>query len=160
MDAVRRDEERFSYALVSAAPLQDSDAAGIGIIFKARDRSTIGTICQALENTDLVTATYEAVMKVLEEALNTGVGRPAIYLDNARVVHQLTGQQPAPREVLALSLRVRAMMNQVGRPQIIAATASVWFSARRLAASARPAGPGERSFGARQLPLLPEDAVV
>ena len=80
MAAVRGGEEKFSYALVSAVPLQDTQATGIGIIFKAPDRSTIKTICQALEHTDTTAALYEAVMTVLDEALATGVWRPVIYL--------------------------------------------------------------------------------
>jgi len=42
-----RNAPGFAYALVSAAPLQDTNAAGIAVVFKARDRSTIRTICQA-----------------------------------------------------------------------------------------------------------------
>jgi len=159
MDA-RRDEEKFSYALVSAAPLQDTDATGIGIIFKARDRSTLKTICQALDSTDEAAAAYEAVRRVLEEALATGVGRPAIYLDNSEVVAQLTGEEEVPRALLATNLRTRAMMHQVGRPQVIAATTSARFTARRLALDAVPAPRGRLRFRPQQLSLLSGDAVV
>jgi ribonuclease HI len=158
MDA-RRDEEQFSYALVSAASLQDRNTTGIGIIFKARDRSTIKTICQALENMDEVAAAYEAVGRVLDEALAAGVGRPAIYLDNAEVVAQLSGEVEVPRALLATNLRTRAKMHQVGRPQIIAATTSARFTARRLAQGALSAPHGRLESRPRQLSLL-SDAVV
>lgn len=156
---VRRDEEQFSYALVSAAPLQDSTATGIGIILKARDRSTLKTICQALENTDVAAAAYEAVRRVLDEALAAGVGRPAIYLDDPEVVAQLNGEAEVPRALLATNLRTRAMMHQVGRPQVIAATTSARFTARRLAQEATVAPRGRLRFRPQQLPLL-SDAVV
>ncbi|MGD9496909.1 MAG: hypothetical protein AB7Y46_11455 [Armatimonadota bacterium] len=160
MPDARGSDERFAYALVSAVPLQDSDAIGIGIIFKAPDRSTLRTLCRAAHDTDATTAAYEAVMTVLDEALASGVGRPTIYLDNADVVRQLTGQEPAPRELWPLNLRIRAMINQVGRPQLVAANAAMRFSARRLAAAADPGSPNVRRFEPRQLSLLSVDAVV
>jgi len=160
MAAASTGEEKFSYALVSAAPLQDTTTTGIGIIFKAPDRSTIKTICQALEHTDTTAALYEAVMRVLDEALATGVGRPAIYVDDPQVVAQLNGEQPAPRELLATNLRTRAVMNQVGRTRVMAATASPRFSARRLATSARGGAPRQHETHGRQLSLLPDDAAV
>lgn len=150
----RRDEEKFSYALVSAAPLQDSNATGIGIIFKARDRSTLKTISQALDDTDQAEAAYEAVIRVLEEALASGVRRPAIYLDNPEVVAQLNGEADVPRNLLAVNLRTRAMMHQVGRPQVITATTAARFAARRLAMDAAPRSSAQMRFRPEQLSLL------
>lgn len=145
---------RFSYALVSAALLQDSAATGIAVILKAHDRSTVKTICIALETADPLAAAYEAVMIVLDEALAAGVGRPAIYIDNTQVVEQLEGRQQPPRELLATNLRARARINQVGRPRLIAATRSERFSARQLAESAV----APRSVSPRQLSLMSEEA--
>ncbi|MGC9318979.1 MAG: hypothetical protein ACP5KN_13180 [Armatimonadota bacterium] len=158
MSAAHSEQKVFSYALVSAAPLQDTNATGIGIIFKADDRSTVRTICTAAQDTDHLTALYKAVLLVLDEALAGGVGRPAIYIDDEQVVAQLEGRSPVPREVLGANLRARAIMNQVGRPRLIAATRSPRFSARRLAESAAsPETRGVRS-PARQLELAPDDA--
>ncbi|MEA3400980.1 MAG: hypothetical protein U9R79_06985 [Armatimonadota bacterium] len=158
MSAVHSEEKAFSYALVSAAPLQDTRATGIGIIFKADDRSTVRSICTAAEDTDRLTALYEGVLLVLDEALAGGVGRPAIYIDDEQVVAQLEGRAAVPRSVLAANLRARAIMNQVGRPRLIAATRSSRFSARRLAESA--ASPDTRGVRSppRQLDLVSDDA--
>ncbi len=157
MTAAHTDEGRFSYALVSAAPLQDTSATGIGIIFKARDRSTVKTIRQALNTSDVAAAAYTAVIRVLDEALAAGVGRPTIYLDNADVVAQLAGEQPVPPELLGINLRTRAAMNQVGRPRIIVARASSRFSARRLALNAQPGETEPPTSPPDQLSLLPDE---
>lgn len=157
MTAAHTDEERFSYALVSAVPLQDASATGIGIIFKAQDRSTVGTIRQVLDTTDVAAAAYTAVLRVLDEALAGGVGRPTIYLDNAEVVAQLEGEQPVPPELRGINLRTRAAMNQVGRPKIVAARASSRFSARRLALSAQQDELEPPTSPPDQLSLLPDD---
>ncbi len=150
--------EKFCYALVSAAPLQDENETGIGIIFKARDRSTVKTICYAVENADELAASYEAVMTVLDGALTAGVTRVTIYLAHPDVVDQLMGQVSPPRHMLGTNLRARAMMNQVGRVRLVAATRSSRFSARRLAESAHPAAGSLGRTDSRQLSLIPEDA--
>ncbi len=144
----------FSYALVSAAPLHESDATGIGIIFKAEDRSTVHSICTSVHASEL-RATYEAILMVLDAALGASVGRPAIYVDSAEAVAQIEGRVPVPRDVLGAHLQTRAIMNQVGRPRLIAATRSPNFSARKLAQCAAPAH-ARRSRPARQLRLMPE----
>ncbi|MGI5817631.1 MAG: reverse transcriptase-like protein [Armatimonadota bacterium] len=155
-------EERFAYALVSAAPLQDTNAAGIGIVFKAQDRSTLRTVCQALPDTDPLAAAYEAMMRVLEEALGTGVRRLTIYTDLADVVAQLTDDAPVPRGLLVAHLKTRGMINQLASVKFIAAT-SDRFSARLLAQSARLPGDGRPApqpppRGGRQLKLIAENA--
>jgi len=157
--------ERFAYALVSAAPLQDPNATGIGIIFKAPDRSTIRTVCQALQHTELLAAAYEAVRRVLEQALATGVRSLTVYVDPSEVVEQLAEDAPVPRELLVTHLKARGMINQLAWVNLVAATSSS-FSARLLAQSARPLGAprsAERaheplSNHAEQLSLIPEDA--
>lgn len=131
--------ERFAYALVSAAPLEDCDATGIGIVFKARDRSTLGTVCQALPHTDVLAAAYEAIMRVLEEALRTGVRRFTIYTDLADVVAQLTNDAPVPRPTLVAHLKVRGTINQLGAVRFVTATGPR-FSARLLAEGAKRPG--------------------
>ncbi len=156
---------RFAYALVSAAPLQDPSATGIGIIFKAQDRSTIRTVCQALTHTELLAAAYEALRRVLEEALATGVRSLTIYVDPAEVVEQLVADAPVPRELLVTHLKTRGMINQLARVNLVAATSSS-FSARMLAQSARPLGARHgadrgsapaRAHAEKQLSLIPED---
>lgn len=165
-----RNDDGFAYALVSAAPLQDTNAAGIGIVYKARDRSTLRTVCQALQDTDPLAAAYEAVMRVLEEALRTQVRRVTIYLDIPEVVNQLAGDAPVARPLLVAHLKTRGMINQLAGVNLVAATNSQ-FSARLLAESARLPGDGrlpgaERPATAsgsariRQLALLPEDALA
>ena len=138
--------DRFAYALVSAAPLQDTDAAGIGVLLKAHDRSTVRTICQALPDTEPLAAAYEALMRVLEEALRTGSRRITVYLDPPEVVTQLTGDGDVPRWLLVKHLKTRGMINQLGSVALKAATNSR-FSAKLLAQSARlpatEAGQGE-----------------
>jgi len=156
--------ERFAYALVSAAPLQDTDAAGIAIVFKAPDRSTIGTTCQALPATDPLEAAYEAVMRVLDEALSTGVRRFTIYTDKRELVEQLTANAPVPRELLVKHLKTRGMVNQLGEVKFVVAT-SGRFSARLIAEGARlpgdsSAAPRRQSSDRRQLELLAEDALA
>ena len=159
--------ERFAYALVSAAPLQDPTATGIGIIFKAQDRSTISTVCQALPHTELLAAAYEAVRRVLEEALETGVRSLTIYTDPAEVVEQLAGDGDVPRPLLVTHLKTRGMINQLARVNLVAATNSN-FSARVLAQGAREVGalahggrpattPGHAE---KQLSLISEDALA
>jgi len=165
-----RNDDGFAYALVSATPLQDTNAAGIGIVYKARDRSTIRTVCQALQDTDPLAAAYEAVMRVLEEALRTQVRRVKIYLDIPEVVNQLAGDAPVPRPLLVAHLKTRGMINQLAGVNLVAATNSR-FSARLLAESARLPGAGRlpgaerpatapQSARIRQLALLPEDALA
>lgn len=152
----------FAYALVSAATLQDTDAAGIGIVFKARDRSTIKTVCHALPDTEPLAAVYEALMRVLEEALQVGVRRLTIYTDFREVVDQLTRDAPVPRPLLVTHLKTRGMINQLAGVNLVAAT-SGRFSARLIAESARLPGndrapaPGRPSRSGRQLTLIPED---
>lgn len=156
--------ERFAYALVSAAPLQDTDAAGIAVVFKAPDRSTIGTICQALPATDPLEAAYEAVMRVLDEALHRGIRRFTIYTDINEMVAQLTSDAPVPRRLLVKHLKARGTINQVGDVKFVTATSNR-FSARLIAESARlpegtPSAPRRTSQDGRQLELLAEDALA
>ncbi len=160
--------ERFAYALVSAAPLQGPNATGIGIIFKAQDRSTIRTVCQALMDTELLAAAYEAIRRVLEEALATGVRGLTIYIDPAEVVEQLAGDGPVPRPLLVTHLKTRGMINQLARVNLVAATNSS-FSARVLAQGARPIGARPSAdrrpattptHAEKQLSLITEDALA
>ncbi|MFO8081945.1 MAG: reverse transcriptase-like protein [Armatimonadota bacterium] len=133
--------DRFAYALVSAAPLRDTDAAGMAIVFKARDRSTIRTVCQALPDTDVLAAGYEALMQVLEEALRTGARRITVYTDLHEVVDQLKDDADVPRWLLVSHLKTRGMINQLGEVKLVIAT-NARFSARKIAEGARL--PGER----------------
>ena len=157
-----RNAPGFAYALVSAAPLQDTNAAGIAVVFKARDRSTIRTICQALPEAEPLEAAYEAVTQVLEEALQTGVRRFTVYTDLTELVEQLTSDAPVPRRLLVKHLKTRGMINQLAGVTFVTAT-SDRFSARLIAESARPPGDGPPAPprtppDGRQLALLPEDA--
>ncbi len=160
---------RFAYALVSAVPLQDSTAAGIGVLFKARDRSTVGSICQALPNTEPLMAAYEALMRVLEEALRVGSRRITVYIDPPEVVRQLEGEAEVPRWALVKHLKARGMINQLGSVKLVAATRP-GFSARLLAQGATPSDEGtcrdskearrnaaDEGRGPGQLSLLGED---
>jgi ribonuclease HI len=88
--------DRFAYALVSAVALRDLHAAGMAIVFKARDRSTIRTVCQALPDTNVLAAGYEALMHVLEEALWTGARSITVYTDLHEVIDQLTNDTEEP----------------------------------------------------------------
>jgi len=143
----------FSYVLVSAARLRD-DCVGIGLIFKARDRSTTKKISQALPDTDLDAATYEALRIALEEAIGAGGGSFTFYVDNLRVVAQLAGEGRAPAELLAPSLQVRALMNGAGSVSVVPVTRTEAFSARRLALQAQVAPvPQVREYVSLQLPL-------
>jgi len=160
--------ERFAYALVSAAPLQDPNTTGIGIIFKAPDRSTIKTICQALPDTELLAAAYDAVRRVLEEALATGVRRATIYVDPPEIVEQLAGDAPVPRPLLVAHLKARGMINQLASVNLIAAV-SEHFSARMLAESAHPVSreagrtpqrPRPPDRDGKQLSLIAEDTLA
>jgi hypothetical protein len=155
--------ERFAYALVSAAPLQGLDATGIGIVFKAPDRRTTGTVSQALVGVEPVEGAYEAVRRVLEEALACGVRGLTIYVEPAEVVEQLRSNAPVPRPLLVTHLKTRGMINQLARVSLVAATSQA-FSARVLAESARPPGfaghEGELAqprSSRRQLSLITED---
>ncbi len=152
-------DQGFAYVLVSAVPLQDTAATGIGIIYKADDASTLRTHCGALDATTPLAATYEAMMRVLDQALGAGVKRFTIYVDNHSVVRQLQGDEEVPREVLGANLHTRGMLHQVGRVRLVAAD-SPHFSARRLAESARPPRSTSISLSPRQLTLLPEDAMA
>ncbi len=152
--------QSFAYALVSAAPLQDTNAAGIGIVFKAHDRSTIRSVCQALPGTEVLEAAYEAVMRVLEEALQVGKRRLTIYTDIHEMVQQLADEAEVPRALLVKHLKTRGMINQLQHVNLVVAT-SDRFSARLLAEEVHL--PGERTSrdipGAEdQLTLMPEDA--
>lgn len=156
--------DRFAYALVSATPLQGTDAAAMAVVFKAPDRSTIGTISQALPGMGSLEAAYEALMRVLDEALRTGVRRCTIYTDNPEVVQQLTENASVPRELLVKHLKTRGMVNQLGEVKFVVAT-SGRFSARLIAESATlPGGdqppPRRPSRDRRQLELLEEDALA
>ncbi|GEM_PF-6032360 len=155
--------ERLAYALVSAAPLQGLDATGIGIVFKAPDRRTIGTVSQALVGIEPVEGGYEAVRRVLEEALASGVRGLTIYVEPSEVVEQLRSNAPVPRPLLVTHLKARGMINQLGRVTLVAATSHA-FSARVLAQSARLPGFGGREgeppqprSSRRQLSLIAED---
>lgn len=157
-----RDRERFAYALVSAAPLQDTNAAGIAVVYKAQDRSTMSTVCQALPNADPLAAGYEAIMRVLEEALRTGVRRVTIYTDLHELIDQLTRDAEVPRWLLVRHLKTRGMINQLAGVKLIGAT-SARFSARMIAESARV--PGEKPLQpnpprGNQLTLMPEDSLA
>ncbi|MFP4250885.1 MAG: reverse transcriptase-like protein [Armatimonadota bacterium] len=153
---------RFAYALMSAAPLRDTSAAGIAVVFKARDRSTLRTVCQAVPDSDVLAAGYEALMQVLEEALRTGARRITVYTDLHEVVDQLKDDADVPRWLLVTHLKTRAMINQVGAVKLVVAT-SDRFSARRIAESARV--PEERADPRShrrqdQLRLSTEDALA
>ena len=152
-------EQGFAYALVSSVPLQDTEATGIGIIFKARDRNTIGTHCEALDDAGTLAASYKAVMTVLKRALKAKVRGISIYVDDPRIIGQLQGDDEVPRELLGTNLQTRAMLHQVGRVRLIGAH-SQRFSARRLAESARMRALDAAPRSARQLTLLPEDALA
>lgn len=156
MDAVHS-MKGFAYALVSAVPLQDTGATGIGLVYKARDRSTIKTESRAVTDRGTTEATYAAVMRVLEQARAMGVRRFTIYVDDASVVAQLRGDEEVPRGLLSVNLQTRGMLHQLGGVRLVAAQ-SPQFTARLVAASAQPepvvTGPGH----VRQLTLLAEDA--
>lgn len=158
MNAVHS-KEGFAYALVSAVPLQDTEATGIGIIYRARDRSTIATECRALENTGTLAATYMALMRVLDQARAAKVRRITIYVDDPSVIDQLRGDGEVPRELLGTNLRTRAKLHQVGGVRLVAAH-SPRFSARLLAESAAARRGDSEAASARQLTLLPEDALA
>ena len=159
----KRDDQTFAYALVSAVPLQNINATGIAIVYKARDRSTIRTVCQALPDTDPLTAGYEALMRVLEEALHTGVRRIKVYTDLHEIVDQLVRDAEVPRPLLVKHLKTRGMINQLAGVNLVPAT-SERFSARLIAQSARL--PGEsptrrpRPREGNQLTLMPEDTLA
>ena len=150
----------FSYALVSAARLQD-DSVGIGLIFKARDRSTTKKISQALPHSDVDTATYEALRIALEEAIAGGGGSLTFYVDNPRVVQQLTGAAKVPPALLGANLQVRALMNEAGAVTVIPVTRTRAFSACKVAERAVvTASPTVREYVTPKLPLVLEDASV
>ncbi len=143
----------FSYVLVSAARLRD-DCVGIGLIFKARDRSTTKKISQALADTDLDAATYEALRMALEEAIAAGGGSFTFYVDNPRVVEQLAGEGKAPLALLGPSLQVKALMNAAGSVSVMPVTRTEVFSAHRLALRAQVAPtPQVREYVTLKLPL-------
>ena len=147
------DTRPFSYVLVSATRLRDN-GAGIGLIFKARDRSTTKTVCQALPDADPHAATYEALRIALEEAISAGGGSFTFYVDNAHVVQQLAGEAKVPLELLGPNLQVRALMNEVGGVAIVPARQTAAFSARKLAERAEESvEPTVREYVPLQLPL-------
>lgn len=147
----------FSYALVSAVPLQDN-LVGIGLILKARDRSTTKKISQALPDVDVDAATYEALRIALEEAVAARGASFTFYVDNPRVAQQLTGEARVRPALLGANLQVRAMMNEAGSVSVIPVTRTRVFSARKLAerAVASP-GPTVREYVTPRLPLVLED---
>jgi len=143
----------FSYVLVSAARLRD-DCTGIGLVFRARDRSTTKKISQAMADTDLDAATYEALRIGLHEAIEAGRGSFTFYVDNPRVVQQVTGEGKVPPELIGPSLQVRALMNEAGQVSVVPVTGRQAFSARQLALRATPGpDPQVRDYVALQLPL-------
>ena len=152
-------EQDFGYALVSAVPLQESGATGIGIVYKARDRSTVTTECLAVEGTGTLEATYDAVMRVLERAREQGPRRITIYVDEPVVIEQLVGGGEVPRELLSKNLQTRGMLHQLGGVRLVAAH-SPRFSARFLAKGAHIEGRSSEPGTSRQLSLLPEDATA
>jgi hypothetical protein len=156
MDAVHS-MKGLAYALVSAVPLQDAGATGIGIVYRARDRSTIRTESRAATDVGTIEATYAAVMRVLEQARTMGVRRLTIYVDDRSVVAQLRGDEEVPRGLLSVNLQTRGMLHQLGGVRLVAAQ-SPQFTARLVAASAQPELAVTRSGPVRQLTLLPEDA--
>jgi ribonuclease HI len=150
----------FSYALVSVVRLQEN-LVGIGLILKARDRSTTKKISQALADVDVDAATYEALRIALEEAVSAEGGSFTFYLDNPRVAQQLTGQAKAKPALLGANLQVRAMMNEAGSVSVIPVTRTRAFSARKLAERAvASSGPTVREYVTPRLPLVLEDVSV
>ncbi|NLO08200.1 MAG: hypothetical protein GX131_20435 [candidate division WS1 bacterium] len=149
-------KKAFSYALASAVPFRELDAVGIGVIFKASDRSTVKALNIALEETTPLAAAYEAVMMVLDEALSTGTRGIAIYVDLPEVVAQLNGEADVPREVLGKHLQARGMINQVGRVRLMVAD-SPNFSARLLAESANSQHAPPAGSQQRQLSLIQQN---
>jgi ribonuclease HI len=149
--------QSFAYALVSAVPLEGVNATGIGIIFRGQDRSTVGTWREALPGADRIAATYEALMRVLEAALQARMRRVTIYTDVGEVVAQLTEDAEVQREVLVPHLKTRGMINQLRQVKLVLAT-SERFSARMVAETAEPAEteetPATSSRDGRQLSLL------
>jgi hypothetical protein len=150
-------EQEFGYALVSAVPLPEADATGIGIVYKARDRSIVETECLAVEGEGTLEATYDAVMRVLKRARAQRTRRVTIYVDEPAVIDQLMGRCRAPRELLSKNLQTRGMLHQLGAVRLVAAQ-SPRFSARSLAESARVERGSSEPGRARQLTLPPEDA--
>ncbi|MCD6360894.1 MAG: reverse transcriptase-like protein [Armatimonadetes bacterium] len=154
-----RRAKAFSYVLVSAAQLEAQNAAGIGVIFKDDNRRTVTKISQALRDSDVVTATYEALRIVLEEALRLGVHSFTAYVDNPMVIAQLEENAQVPPELLGAHLQVRALMKAVGRVRVRMARAGRGFSARALARGATPAPrPNVKNYAPLQLKLLGDTA--
>ena len=160
MGTMRR-QKAFSYVLVSAVPIEERNAAGIGVIFKDDNRRTVTKISQAFGEQTVEGATYEALTLVLEEAMRLGVRAFTIYLDSPAVVAQVTQTARVPGELLAGNLQVRALMNAVGRVQLRLAKAGRNFSARALASGAtRTPRPSVQDYAPLQLTLLGDTAVA
>jgi len=160
MSATRR-HKAFSYVLVSAVRIEDHNAAGIGVIFKDENRTTVTKISQAYGDRSIEGATYEALRIVLEEAMRLGVRSFTIYVDSPAVVAQLSQTARVPGDLLGAHLQVRALMNAVGRVSLRLAKAGRGFSARALARGARPTPrPSIQDYAPLQLRLLGDTAVA
>lgn len=160
MNATHR-PKAFSYVLVSAAEIEGRNAAGIGVIFKDDNRTTVTKISQAFGGTTVETAVYEALRIVLEEAVRLGVRSFAVYLDSPAVLAELEQRARVPGDRLALHLQVRALMNAVGRVHVRLASVGRSFSARALARGATPTPrPSVKDFAPLQLRLLADTVVA
>ena len=157
----KRKQRAFSYVLASAAPLEAENAAGIGLLFKDKDRRTVTTITQALGDSTVEEATYVALKMVLAEARRQRVRRFTIYLDNPLVIQQLAREAPVPAELLADHLQVRALLNAAGSVQVTQAMSGGNFSARILALGVTAdLHPSEHGRAPVQLQLLADGAVA